>query len=140
MNLSRNLNHCERGELTDACALQVLPPSEVAVTEAHISACPDCQRELESLRPVVDRFVFWPTDVLRPTMPLQARLAHRIAEETGKPPVLPQGRQRPEPDALRLSRERAARGDPRPHGQCRVRSARDEPPSLRGAAQPRGSA
>jgi hypothetical protein len=98
MNLSRNLNHCERGELTDACALQVLPPSEVAVTEAHISACPDCQRELESLRPVVDRFVFWPTDVLRPTMPLQARLAHRIAEETGKPPVLPQGRQRPEPD------------------------------------------
>jgi hypothetical protein len=40
---------------------------EVAATEAHIASCPDCQRELESLRPVVNRFVSWPTDVLRGT-------------------------------------------------------------------------
>ena len=33
---------------------------------------------------MVDRFVSWPTDVLRPTTSLQARLALRIAEETGK--------------------------------------------------------
>jgi anti-sigma factor ChrR (cupin superfamily) len=38
---------------------------------------------------VVDRFVSWPTDLLRPTTSLQARLALRIAEETGQPPVLP---------------------------------------------------
>jgi anti-sigma factor ChrR (cupin superfamily) len=38
---------------------------------------------------VVDRFVSWPTDVLRPTTSLQARLALRLAAETGKQPVLP---------------------------------------------------
>ena len=91
-------DRCKHSEATSAYALQVLPASEVAAAEAHIASCPDCQRELESLRPVIDRFASWPTDVLRPTMPLQARLAHRIAKETGKPPVLPQGRQRPEPD------------------------------------------
>ena len=59
---------------------------EIAEAEAHISICPDCQRELQSLRPVVDRFVVWPTDMLRPTIPLQARLA-RIAGETAKQSV-----------------------------------------------------
>jgi anti-sigma factor ChrR (cupin superfamily) len=67
----------------------VSAPSELAAAEAHIASCPDCQRELESLRPVIDRFVSWPTDVLRPTTSLQARLARRIAEDTGKPPELP---------------------------------------------------
>jgi len=38
---------------------------------------------------VVNRFVSWPTDLLRPPRSLQARLALRIAEETGKEPVLP---------------------------------------------------
>jgi anti-sigma factor ChrR (cupin superfamily) len=80
---------CEQSELTCAFALQVLPSREAAAAEAHIAACPDCRRELEALRPVVDRFVAWPTDVLRPTTSLQARLALRIAEETGQQPVLP---------------------------------------------------
>ena len=80
---------CEQSEVTCAYALQALPASEIAAAEAHIASCPDCQRELESLRPVVDRFVSWPTDLLRPTTSLQARLAFRIAEETGKEPVLP---------------------------------------------------
>jgi hypothetical protein len=84
---------CESAELACAFALQVLATSEVAAAEAHIAACQDCRRELESLRPVVDRFVCWPTDVLRPTTSLQARLAVRIAEETGKEPVLPAARQ-----------------------------------------------
>jgi hypothetical protein len=95
-------DRCAQSELTSAYALQVLPASEAAAAEAHISSCPDCRRELERLRPVIDRFVSWPTDVLRPTASLQARLAHRIAEETGKPPVLPPelpaGRQWSEPD------------------------------------------
>src|SRR6476661_4990872 len=80
-------SRCESAELACACALQILSPNEVAEVEAHIASCPDCRQELESLRPVVDSFVAWPTDVLRPTASLQARLSLRIAEETGKAPV-----------------------------------------------------
>jgi len=90
---SSDLNRCERAELACAYALQVLPAGEVAAVEAHLASCPHCQRELESLRPVVNSFVSWPTDVLRPTTWLQARLALRIAEQTGKEPVLPPARQ-----------------------------------------------
>jgi anti-sigma factor ChrR (cupin superfamily) len=93
---------CKQSEVTCAYALQVLSTSEIASAEAHIASCPDCRRELESLRAVVDRFVSWPTDVLRPTTSLRARLALRIAEETAKPPVLPPessaGRRWSEPD------------------------------------------
>jgi quercetin dioxygenase-like cupin family protein len=78
--------------------LQALPASEIAAVEAHIGTCLECQRELASLRPLVNRFTAWPTDVLRPTSPLQVRLAHRIAEETGKPPVPPPPPQWSEPD------------------------------------------
>ena len=91
-------SRCEQSEVTCAYALQVLPTSEAAAVEAHIASCPDCQRELESLRPVINRFVFWPTDVLRPTTSLQARLALRIAEETGEQPVMPSARRWSEPD------------------------------------------
>ena len=98
MSPSPNLNCCEQSEVTCACSLQVLPASEVAAAEAHIALCPECQRELESLRSVVDRFVSWPTDVLRPTTSLQRRLALRITAETGKQPVLPPERQWSEPD------------------------------------------
>jgi len=91
-------NRCEHSELTCAYAAQALTASEASVAEAHIASCWDCQREVESLRPVLDRFVSWPTDVLRPTASLQARLALLIAEETGEPPVLPLARQWSEPD------------------------------------------
>ncbi len=94
----QDLNPCDRAELAFAHALQALPASEVAAAEAHIAACPDCRRELESLRAVVDRFVSWPTDVLRPTAPLQARLALRLAQETGKSPVPPAAPQWSEPE------------------------------------------
>src|SRR5512142_1351953 len=85
----RQSDRCEQSELTCAYALEVLPASEAAAAGAHIASCPECRRELASLRPVMDRFVSWPIDVLRPTISLQARLARRIAEETGKEPVLP---------------------------------------------------
>ena len=98
MRPSPTLNRCEQSEVTCAYAAQALALSEVATAEAHIASCPQCQRELESLRPVVDRFVSWPTDVLRPTASLQRRLALRIAEETGKQPVLPLARQWSEPE------------------------------------------
>ncbi len=89
---------CERAELACAYALQALLASEVAAAETHIASCPDCQHELESLRPVVDWFVSWPTDLLRPTTPLQGRLASRIAEESGKQPVLPPAPRWSEPE------------------------------------------
>jgi anti-sigma factor ChrR (cupin superfamily) len=91
-------DRCPQSEVTCVYAAQALAPSEAAAAEAHIASCPDCQREVESLRPVVDRFVSWPTDVLRPTTSLQARLARRIGEETGKEPVLPPARQWSEPE------------------------------------------
>jgi anti-sigma factor ChrR (cupin superfamily) len=86
---SPDRNCCAHSGITCAYAAQALAASEIAAAEAHIAACPDCRRELESLRPVMDSFVSWPTDVLRPATALQARLALRIAEETGKEPVLP---------------------------------------------------
>src|SRR5882757_1613576 len=91
-------NPCPRGEEVGAYALEALPEGAALGIQTHIAACPDCRRELESLRPLVERFVAWPTDVLRPRTSLQARLALRIAEETGKPPVLPPARHWSEPE------------------------------------------
>jgi anti-sigma factor ChrR (cupin superfamily) len=98
MSPGPNLNRCEQSEATCAYAAQALPKGEVAAAEAHIASCPDCRGELESLRPVVDRFVSWPTDVLRPTTTLQARLALRIAGKTGKHPVPPPAPRWSEPE------------------------------------------
>src|SRR5688572_7516273 len=81
------MSGCPQSELTCGYAAQALAPDEAAAAEAHIASCPDCQQELESLRPVVNRFVCWPTDVLRPPASLQSQLALRIAAETGKQPT-----------------------------------------------------
>ena len=88
---------CHRAELVAAYAVQALPASEVRAVEAHLSSCLRCRRELQTLRPVIDSFVAWPTDVLRPAPSLQVRLAGRIAAETGDEPVLPAARQWSEP-------------------------------------------
>jgi anti-sigma factor ChrR (cupin superfamily) len=79
-------------------ALDALPPSEMAVVESHISACAECRQEMATLRPIVDSFVFWPTDVLRPSASLWDRLAQRIAAETGAEPISPVPRPRAEPE------------------------------------------
>jgi quercetin dioxygenase-like cupin family protein len=97
MSSRSNLNHCEMSELTCAYALHVLPTGEETEIQEHITSCSDCQREVESFRPLLNRFVSWPTDVLRPTTSLQVDLALRIAEETGEQPVLPLARQWSEP-------------------------------------------
>src|SRR6185437_14884009 len=89
---------CAQTEVTCAYALAAVPQSELPTIEAHIASCADCQRELENLRSVAKRFVAWPTDVLRPTPALQARLARRIAEETGKDIVPPPARRWAEPE------------------------------------------
>jgi hypothetical protein len=93
-----NRDLCDRVAFAGAHALQALPLSEKIEFDAHLATCPHCQRELESLRPVIDRFVQWPTDVLRPTTSLQARLAGRIADETGQETVLPSAGLWSEPD------------------------------------------
>jgi hypothetical protein len=91
------IGRCEQSEVTCAYALQVLPVSDIASAEVHIASCLDCRRELESIRPVVERFISWPADILRPPASLQERLARRIAEEIGKEPVLPPAHQWSEP-------------------------------------------
>ena len=96
-------DRCGQSEVTCAYAVQALAASDVAAAEAHIAACLDCQRELASLRPVIGRFGSWPTDVLRPPTPLQARLALRIAAETGKEPVPPPSPRWSEPEWERVA-------------------------------------
>ena len=89
MNSKSGQHDREHLDLVFLYALQALPSSEIPVVEAHISSCADCRQEIETLRPIIGSFVSWPTDVLRPSVSLWERLAQRIAEETGKEPVLP---------------------------------------------------
>jgi len=87
MNLKPAPHDQEHLNLVCMYALQILPPIEIPAAEAHISSCIDCQRELETLRPIVRTFVGWPTDVLRTSESLWGRLAQRIAKETGTEPI-----------------------------------------------------
>ena len=64
---------------------------------AHLRVC-GCRREMQSLRPVIDSFVSWPTDVLRPSVSLWERLARRVAAETGTEPLLRAPRRWAEPE------------------------------------------
>jgi anti-sigma factor ChrR (cupin superfamily) len=89
MNSKSDQHDREQLDLVFLYALQALPLSEIPVVEAHISSCADCRQEIETLRPIIASFAFWPTDVLRPSVSLWGRLAQRIADETGKEPVLP---------------------------------------------------
>jgi anti-sigma factor ChrR (cupin superfamily) len=79
----------EHSELVALYALQALPSREVPAVEALISACAECRREMQTLRPILDSFVAWPTDVLRPSASLRERLAERIAAETGGEALAP---------------------------------------------------
>ena len=81
----------EHAEQVFLYALQALPWSEAAVVGAHIAGCAECRHEMETLRPIIDSFVAWPTDLLRPTVPLWERLAQRIAAESGGTPVVSTG-------------------------------------------------
>ena len=98
MDSALDRNRCEQLELVSAYAMRALPSSELHAMEAHISSCAHCRRELQLLGPVLDAFVSWPTDVLRPVASLQERLARRIAGDTGTEPVLPPSRQWSEPE------------------------------------------
>jgi hypothetical protein len=89
---------CDKAELVYSYAVSALPASDAPALESHLSSCWQCRRELEMLLPILESFVFWPKDVLRPSASLQKRLAQRIAAETGTGPLLPATRERSEPE------------------------------------------
>jgi len=91
-------NACIQLPQVYAYAMQALSPTDATSIEAHLSTCSQCRDELDTLRPVVDSFVSWPTDVLRPSTSLHARLARRIAAETGSEPAPPPAQKWEEPE------------------------------------------
>jgi anti-sigma factor ChrR (cupin superfamily) len=80
---------CEHTASVSLYALQALPPSEAARMDAHIATCTACRDERDALRPIVQSFVSWPTDVLRPPSSMWERLAARITTDPGREPVEP---------------------------------------------------
>src|SRR5260370_6813576 len=89
MNSESGQHDREHLDLVFLYALQALPPREIAVAEAHISACAHCLQEMKMLRPVIGSFVSWPTDVLRPSASLWGPLPQRLAEKPGTHPASP---------------------------------------------------
>ncbi|HYD58500.1 MAG TPA: cupin domain-containing protein [Burkholderiales bacterium] len=84
MSRAPDASACGQAEAVAAYVLHAVSPGDVPAIEAHLETCAHCRAELQMLRPVVDAFDAWPTDVLRPAPSLQARLAGRLAAETGK--------------------------------------------------------
>jgi anti-sigma factor ChrR (cupin superfamily) len=97
MSSTLDSNRCDQSAQVSAYVMQMLPPNEAAAVKAHTESCAECRQELDTLQPVADRFVFWPTNLLRPSASLQERLARRIAADTGERAVLPPARQWQEP-------------------------------------------
>ena len=77
---------CAQRERVVEYALRALPASDASAFEAHLDECPECRADLVAVRPTIDAFVDWPTDVLRPPTALWGRLVERIA---GAPSSLP---------------------------------------------------
>jgi anti-sigma factor ChrR (cupin superfamily) len=78
---------CERTDLVALYALSALSRSETRAMAAHVASCAQCRRELKLLRPIVDSFVSWPTNLLRPSGSLWDRLAQRIAAAPATEPT-----------------------------------------------------
>jgi anti-sigma factor ChrR (cupin superfamily) len=79
-------NSCDSAETISLHALHALAPDESAAAEAHIAACPQCQREWAGLVALVEQFGAWPTDVLCPPHDLQPALARRLSRDTTAAP------------------------------------------------------
>jgi len=70
---------CEQTDLVTLHALGALPADDARELETHLSSCPECRQELAALQSVVESFVSWPTDVLRPSESLWRRVEQRVA-------------------------------------------------------------
>jgi len=78
----------EHAALLCLYVLEALPPGEVPALKTHISACAQCQDQLEGLRPVIESLALWPIDLLRPSASLRKRLAQSIGADNDEEPVL----------------------------------------------------
>jgi quercetin dioxygenase-like cupin family protein len=67
--------------------VRALSANETSAFETHLATCSECRAEIEALRPVIDSFVCWPTDVLRPSVSLWERLSRRVCDESGVEPI-----------------------------------------------------
>src|SRR5690242_20096223 len=73
---------CAQTEHVAEYAFDALNTRERSAFEAHLGGCSECREELAGLRPVIDKFLDWPTDVLRPPAGLWTRLVERIGAES----------------------------------------------------------
>jgi anti-sigma factor ChrR (cupin superfamily) len=77
---------CVHTERVAEYAVRALPASERPAFEAHVNGCPECRQELVAVRPIIDAFVDWPTDVLRPAGSLWGSLTERIGIDSNSEP------------------------------------------------------
>ena len=81
MSASGNHAECDQIDQVHSYALGSLPDDQMRVVEAHLRHCAGCREEVELLRPVIDSFHEWPTDVLKPSGSLWDRLVDRIGPQ-----------------------------------------------------------
>jgi len=93
---SSGKDRCGQKERVFLYAMRALAPGETFFVGAHVSACPDCRQELETLGRVTDAFAYWPTDLLRPWADVWGRLSRRISDENRNQPALAARRHRPQ--------------------------------------------
>lgn len=72
---------CRDADLVHLHALQALSSDQGKALDAHRAVCNVCARQLESLRPVLKQFIYWPRDVLRPPALLRARLVEQVGAD-----------------------------------------------------------
>lgn len=90
MSADTEKHPCERADLVPLYVLHALPASEIRLLEDHLTSCPRCRQELESLSPVVDSFASWSVDILRPSDSMWSRLQERLGDEADEESVLPE--------------------------------------------------
>lgn len=96
MSAGTEQDRCEQVELVSLYVLRALPSSEMRNFKAHLTGCPECKRELESLRPVVDALTSSSAEILQPSDSVWGRLTERVGGEAGEesmPPEVPAWRE-----------------------------------------------
>jgi anti-sigma factor ChrR (cupin superfamily) len=76
--MSSQESACVFAEQVYGFVVGALSASEARHFTSHLAICETCRSEVETLRPVMASFVYWPSDVLRPSASLWDRLSERI--------------------------------------------------------------